>query len=206
MSFLYTPAYLSVVDDNHCPISIYSRFLIALFVLGIGLTASVIIKALPQNEVVSTTRNNNGTSVPVNGNLESFPRDFTLNSTDPFGSYRIPVRRDNSNTQQKRHYVGKQSTDQYKQRMDKTYPGSTTTSDCDEIPTLPPSFRGVSEEELLKLGYRRHVTVNGDCLDGLAEKYLLDANRWKEIYELNRSELSNKDVVPIGIVLIIPAQ
>ena len=90
--------------------------------------------------------------------------------------------------------------------MGKEYPKSTTTSDVDERPSLPANYRGISQEDLRKLGYIRHTTHNGDCLDGLAEQYLHDANRWKEIYELNRSELSNKDVIPIGIVLIIPAK
>ena len=205
MSFVYIRPYLSVVENNRCPISIYTRFLIALFVLGIGLTASVVIKALPQNEVISTTRNIDGTPGSVNGSLESFPRDFTLNSSDPFGSYRIPYTKDDSDSQKQRYIVSKPLT-KPDRPMDKTYPGFTTASENDEKPSLPASFRGISEEELLKLGYIRHTTVNGDCLDGLAEKYLHNINRWKEIYELNRSELSNKDVVPIGIVLIIPAK
>ncbi len=205
MSFFYIRPYLSIVENNRCPISIYTRFLIALFVLGIGLTASVVIKALPQNEVISTTRSIDGTSGSVNGSLESFPRDFTLNSSDPFGSYRIPYPKDDSDSQKQRYIVSKPLT-KPDRPMDKTYPGSATVSENDEKPSLPAGFRGISEEELLKLGYIRHTTVNGDCLDGLAEKYLHNINRWKEIYELNRSELSNKDVVPIGIVLIIPAK
>ena len=206
MSFTYFRPYLTVVDNNGCPISIYSRFLIALFVLGIGLTASVIIKEFPQNEVASAPLNLDEASGPVNGSLESFPRDFLLNSPDPVGSYRVPIRSSAPSSEPLRHRVGKQPAEQPPRLMDKTYPGSPALSDSEERPALPSNFHGISEEELLQFGYIRHKTVNGDRLDKLAEKYLHDENRWKEIYELNRSELSNKDVVPIGIVLIIPAE
>ena len=205
MSITYFRSYFSVVDDNRCPISIYNRFLIALFVLGIGLTASVILKELPQNEMISKSLNYEETPHPVKGGLESFPRDFTLNSSDPFGSFRIPVRTDESDSQKQRHFVSRPII-KPNTPMEREYPSSTTTSDVNERPSLPAKYHGVSQEDLRKLGYIRHTTINGDCLDGLAEKYLHDPHRWKEIYELNRSVLSNKDVVPIGIILIIPAQ
>lgn len=59
-------------------------------------------------------------------------------------------------------------------------------------------------EKLLSRGFIRHTTVNGDKLDRLAEYYLKDASRWEEIYKINASLLTNKNVVPIGIVLLIP--
>lgn len=201
MSFFYIRPYFSVAAGNNCcPISIYSRFLIALFVLGIGLTASVIIKQLPQNQVALQSESIDEDAAPVKGSLESFPRDFTLNSTDPVGSYRFPIRNNPQDSKPKRHSVRMTPED-----MGTKYPGDCEQIDIDERPSLPPGSGDISDEELLKLGYRRHVTVNGDRLDQLAEKYLNDANRWKEIYELNRSKLSNKDVIPIKIVLIIPA-
>ena len=205
MSFLFVRPYISVVENNRCPISIYNRFLIALFVLGIGLTASVIIKELPQNKDVSKSERIERESAPAKGYLESFPRDFLLNSSDPIGSYRFPAQNDDTDSQPQRYYVGKQTMDQ-KVSMDKEYPGDAAIFDIDERPSLPTNFNGISEEDLLKLGYRRHITVNGDKLDKLAEKYLHDPNRWKEIYNLNKDQLSNKDVIPIGIVLIIPAK
>ena len=173
--------------------------------LGIGLTASVILKEAPQNEIVSKSLNFEDASSPVKGCLESFPRDFTLNSSDPFGSFHIPVRREDSDFQKQRHFVSRPMINPERQ-MGKEYPKSSTTSDNLERPSLPASFQGISKEDLLKLGYIRHTTNNGDCLDGLAEKFLHDPECWKEIYELNRSVLSNKDVVPIGVVLIIPTK
>lgn len=205
MSFTYIRAYLSVVDDNRCPISIYSRLLIALFILGIGLTASVLMKEFPLDQTVPALINVDG-SAPVNGRLESFPRDFTLNSSDSFGLNRIPAQWDDSNSELQRHFVGMQSQDQSEFSMGKKYPESSTMSDGDEKPSLPANSGGITKEDFLKLGYRRHKTINGDCLKKLAEEYLHDASRWKEIYNLNIDQLTNEDVVPIGIVLIIPAK
>ena len=213
MSFLYISTYFSVVDDNRCPISIYSRFLIALFVLGIGLTASVALKGLSQNFDVPSILDFDGASAVVNGSLESVPRDFKLQSQDAIEPYRIPINNTALNTGELRYGVNRQTPELSDCTMDKDYPSDAIKrsvnyqmSDNDEKPSLPLSSGGISEEDFLKLGYRRHTTVNGDKLDKLALRYLHDASRWGEIYSLNSNQLTNKDVVPIGIVLIIPAK
>lgn len=193
MSFIYIRPYLSVVDNNRCPISIYSRFLIALFVLGIGLTASVILKEFPQIGSVPTTEPPSETPEPVKGALESFPLDFELKASDPM------------EYQPRRYSVSKQPMELSDHSLGKTYPGNLTVSD-DDRPALPPDYETMSEEELLKHGYIRHITVNGDRLNKLAEKYLHDESRWEEIFRANRNQLTNQAVVPIGIVLIIPAK
>jgi nucleoid-associated protein YgaU len=51
---------------------------------------------------------------------------------------------------------------------------------------------------------RTHIVVDGDSLAKLANLYLDDPTRGKEIYELNREALSNPDLLPIGIELKIP--
>lgn len=51
-----------------------------------------------------------------------------------------------------------------------------------------------------------HVVRNGDTLEGLAERYLDDAGRGLEIFDLNRDQLSNPYLLPIGVELRIPAQ
>ncbi|MBR6436478.1 MAG: hypothetical protein IKS45_08225 [Thermoguttaceae bacterium] len=207
MSFLYIRAYLSVVDDNRCSISIYSRFLIALFVLGIGLTASVVIKGLSQSFDVPSILDFDGAPVAVNGSLESVPRDFKLQSQDSIEPYRIPINNTALNTGELRYGVNRPFPELSGCTMDKDYPsGALKMSANDEKPSLPLGSGGISEEDFLKLGYRRHTTVNGDKLDILAERYLHDSSRWGEIYNLNSNQLTNKDVVPIGIVLIIPAK
>lgn len=214
MSFLYFRPYLSVVDSARCPISVYSRFLIALFVLGIGLTASVIIKEFPQKQSAPEPLNIGEAADDVKGSLEAFPRDFELNPMDPIGMNIVPTRLVGQDSQKQPYMVGKKPAEM-PDLMGKKYPESVTASDNDErpsldvrpaLPSLPANYRTMPEKELLKHGYIRHRTINGDYLNGLAEKFLHDPERWVEIYELNRSVLTNKDVIPIGIVLIIPAQ
>jgi hypothetical protein len=53
-------------------------------------------------------------------------------------------------------------------------------------------------------GPRTHVVVDGDSLPRLASRYLNDANRSDEIFELNRELLTNPDLLPIGAELKIP--
>ncbi len=50
-----------------------------------------------------------------------------------------------------------------------------------------------------------HVVTNGDTLEKLAERYLNDAGRALEIFDLNRDQLSNPHLLPIGVELRIPA-
>lgn len=207
MSFLYIRPYLSVVDNNHCPISFYSRFLIALFILGIGLTASIIIKELPQNNVISTTTNVDEPAAPVKGCLESFPRDFTLNLS--LLNY-FPTRRNDMSSEFVRYSVEKQPADASDVMMDKTYSGTKASGagNNDEKPFLSANLNlyEMPEKELLKLGYQRHITRNGDTLSTLAERYYQDSQKWIKIYEFNKDQLTNEKVVPIGIVLIIPLE
>lgn len=204
MSFLYIRPYFLVVDNNRCPISFYSRFLIALLVLGIGLTTSVLIKELPQNNDLSTTTNVDDSAAPVKGYLESFPRDFTLNSSM---MYNIPQRND-LNSSPVRYSVGKPTSELSNVTMGKTYSDAKGSGAgyTDEKPRLSPNLYEMPEEELLKLGYQRHLTRNGDTLSALADRYLHDPQKWIKIYEFNKEQLTNEKVVPIGIVLIIPLE
>ncbi len=50
-----------------------------------------------------------------------------------------------------------------------------------------------------------HVVANGDTLEKLAERYLSDAGRALEIFDLNRDQLSNPHLFPIGVELRVPA-
>jgi LysM repeat protein len=49
-----------------------------------------------------------------------------------------------------------------------------------------------------------HRIVDGDTLSKLAGEYLGRADRYLEIYELNRDVLANPDLLPIGSLLKIP--
>ena len=51
-----------------------------------------------------------------------------------------------------------------------------------------------------------HIVRNGDTLESLADRYLDDSGRAMEIFDLNRDQLSNPHLLPIGVELRIPSQ
>jgi nucleoid-associated protein YgaU/DNA-binding SARP family transcriptional activator len=71
-----------------------------------------------------------------------------------------------------------------------------------EPPTRQPTSERTGEptEEELP-GYTVHV---GDTLWGLAERYLGDGLRWRHIHDLNRSTITNPDLLAAGVVLHLP--
>ncbi|MGA9334349.1 MAG: LysM peptidoglycan-binding domain-containing protein [Rudaea sp.] len=50
-----------------------------------------------------------------------------------------------------------------------------------------------------------YTVVSGDSLSKIAQKFYGHANRWREIFEANRDQISNPDLIKIGQVLKIPA-
>jgi nucleoid-associated protein YgaU len=52
----------------------------------------------------------------------------------------------------------------------------------------------------------RHAIIDGDTLASVAEQYLGDAARAKEVFEANRDVLTDPELLPIGAVLKIPAR
>lgn len=52
----------------------------------------------------------------------------------------------------------------------------------------------------------RHKIADGDTLSGLAQRYLGSADRYHEIFELNRDVLTDENLLPIGTELRIPAR
>ena len=53
-------------------------------------------------------------------------------------------------------------------------------------------------------GGRTYTVVAGDSLSKIAKKLLGNANRWREIHELNKDTVKNPDVIHPGQVLKIP--
>ena len=53
---------------------------------------------------------------------------------------------------------------------------------------------------------RTHTIRDGDSLHKIAQRYLDDANRWQEIFDLNRDVLTTADLLPLGAKLHIPAK
>ncbi len=54
-------------------------------------------------------------------------------------------------------------------------------------------------------GPRTHRVMDGDTLATLAERFLGDAARAGELLEANRALISNPELLPIGVELVIPA-
>lgn len=50
-----------------------------------------------------------------------------------------------------------------------------------------------------------YKVVSGDSLSKIAQKFYGHANRWREIFEANRDQISNPDLIKVGQVLKIPA-
>jgi LysM repeat protein len=50
----------------------------------------------------------------------------------------------------------------------------------------------------------QHIVTDGDTLPSIAQRYLGDAARAQELFELNRDRLQHPDVLPIGMVLKAP--
>lgn len=49
-----------------------------------------------------------------------------------------------------------------------------------------------------------YAVMKGDCLSKIAKKQLGDANRWREIYNLNQDKISNPNLIYAGQVLTLP--
>ena len=79
-----------------------------------------------------------------------------------------------------------------------------------EPPDLAPRYgesQGAAAYEVRRLptvSTATHVLRDGDTLQDIARRYLGDADRWQEIYELNRQALPDPDILPIGLELRLP--
>jgi len=51
---------------------------------------------------------------------------------------------------------------------------------------------------------RTHTVGKGETLYSIAEDYYGDGNRWREIYEANKSKIPNANVLKVGLELTIP--
>ena len=55
-------------------------------------------------------------------------------------------------------------------------------------------------------GSRTYTVVKGDSLSKIASKLLGDGNKWRRIYDANRTTIENPDLIYPGQVLTIPAE
>ena len=65
-------------------------------------------------------------------------------------------------------------------------------------------FSDVQSGSSSTAGGRTYTVVAGDSLSKIAKKLLGNANRWREIHELNRDTVKNPDLIHPGQVLKIP--
>jgi hypothetical protein len=73
-------------------------------------------------------------------------------------------------------------------------------------PATAPSTGSASGNELAESAERIHIVHEGDSLERLAKRYLDDAGRAMEIFELNRDALANPHLLPLGAELRIPTK
>lgn len=87
-------------------------------------------------------------------------------------------------------------------------PTAGATSSAPTEPAIRPAYTTVRQldnpsqttwrDEVL------HIVANGDTLEKLAERYLNDAGRAMEIFDMNRDQLNNPHLLPIGVELRVP--
>ena len=51
-----------------------------------------------------------------------------------------------------------------------------------------------------------YIVQKGDSLSKIAQQHLGDGRKWKEIFELNRDQITNPDLIHPGQVLRIPTE
>ncbi|MGB6044365.1 MAG: LysM peptidoglycan-binding domain-containing protein [Pirellulales bacterium] len=73
-------------------------------------------------------------------------------------------------------------------------------------PKAPTVRQGFSSPASDATDEREHTIVNGDTLSRIAKRYLGNADRHREIYELNRDVLRDPDVLPIGQTIRLPSR
>lgn len=81
------------------------------------------------------------------------------------------------------------------------------------IPDKPmPDFSNVKSgsssaampDEVAKSTDETYTVVSGDSLSRIAKKHYGDATKWNAIYEANRDQIKNPDLIQIGWVLKLP--
>ncbi len=80
--------------------------------------------------------------------------------------------------------------------------GSTDLGSSD-VAVTPPTTPAPLPGKVTGAG-KIHVVQKGDTLFKLARQYYNDQSQWKRIYEANRNQIPNKDVLRVGQKLIIP--
>jgi len=81
--------------------------------------------------------------------------------------------------------------------------GATTTAPTPAKPDFGNVKSGVVSTAPAET--QTYAVVAGDNLSKIAKRFFGNANRWHEIFEANRDQISNPDMIRVGQVLKIPA-
>jgi nucleoid-associated protein YgaU len=95
--------------------------------------------------------------------------------------------------------LGKRDEDKPKADFSNVTSGSSTTSaePVAPVPDLAPPVGTTGQSDT-------YVVVAGDSLSKIAKRHYGDANKWPRIYEANRDQIKNPDLIHPGQRLKIP--
>ena len=93
-----------------------------------------------------------------------------------------------------------QGTDQPARLGDVTPAPEGSTDVGTDVAVTPPSTPAAMPTGAGRI----HVVQRGDTLFKLARQYYNDQSQWKRIYEANRSQIPNQNVLKVGQKLMIP--
>lgn len=82
-------------------------------------------------------------------------------------------------------------------KMARSYPRSTA---------FHGNAAGLFEPNRQRTIQRTHEVQDGDTLEGLAQRYLGDRARWREIFDINRERISQPELLPLATKLVIPSK
>ena len=81
--------------------------------------------------------------------------------------------------------------------------GSTTTAPAEAKPDFSNVKSGVVSTAPAET--QTYTVVAGDNLSKIAKRFFGNANRWHDIFEANRDQISDPDKIRVGQVLKLPA-
>lgn len=67
------------------------------------------------------------------------------------------------------------------------------------------SSEAMTREEA-QMSSEAYTVVAGDTLSKISKHFYGDASKWKDIWEANKAQIKNPDLIQIGQVLTIPKQ